>query len=77
MSTLDELYLDLANVVHPETRSSRDLAYEAAIKKALRHLDSATPKQRNGPTYQAADALRNAIGLEPMQIGGRPSDGLQ
>ena len=46
------------------------------IPKALRHLDHATPQQRNGPVYQAADMLRKALGLPPMKIGGRPSDGL-
>lgn len=47
-----------------------------AIMKALRHMDHATPRQRNGPVYQAADALRAAIGLRPMSVGGKPSDGL-
>lgn len=50
--------------------------YRAAICDALRHLDHATPQQRNGPVYQAADALRAAIGLPAMPIGSKPSMGL-
>ncbi len=47
-----------------------------AIPEALHHLDGATPRQRNGPVYQAADTLREIIGLPPMKIGSQPSDGL-
>ncbi len=74
--TLSRLYLELAHVV-PEARTFRDLRNELAMKEALRHLDHATPKQRNGPLYQAADKLRAALGLAPMQIGGKPSEGIE
>lgn len=47
-----------------------------AIPRVLHHLDGATPRQRNGPVYQAADTLRKIIGLPPMKIGGQPSDGI-
>lgn len=47
----------------------------AHVKKALKHLDHATPQQRNGPTYQAANTLRELVDLPPMPIGGKPSDG--
>ena len=47
-----------------------------AIMKALRHMDHATPRQRNGPLYHAADILREAIGFGPMTVGGKPSEGL-
>ena len=49
---------------------------QTAIMKALRKMDHATPRQRNGPVYQAADILRKAIGFDPMAVGGKPSDGL-
>ena len=49
---------------------------QTAIMKALRHMDHATPRQRNGPLYRAADILREAIGFGPMAIGGKPSEGL-
>ena len=72
--TLSKLYLELANIVPRETKSSRELTYEFQIKQALRYLDHATPNQRNGPVYQAADRLRSAIGIGPMSVGGKPSD---
>lgn len=50
---------------------------EAAMKKALKHLDHATPRQRNGPCLQAADTLRKALELPPMELGGRPSEGVE
>jgi len=50
--------------------------YHAAIVKALQHLQFATPRERNGPCYQAIDSLRLAIGLEPMKVGGSAVDGL-
>ena len=50
---------------------------EEAIKQALRHLDYATPNQRNGPVYRAADILRAKLKLPPMTIGGKPSEGLK
>ncbi len=74
--TLSKLYLELANVIPRETKSSRELTYECQIKQALRHLDHATPQQRNGPVYQAADRLRASIGIGPMAVGGKPSDGV-
>ena len=49
---------------------------QTAIMKALRKMDHATPRQRNGPVYQAADILRKAIGFGPMAVGGKPSEGL-
>ncbi len=74
METLSKLYLELAHVVPRDTKSSRELSYELQIKQALKHLDHATPQQRNGPVYQAADRLRSALGIGPMEIGGKPSD---
>lgn len=74
--TLSKLYLELANVLPDTTRSSRELMYRNIMKNALMHLDFATPKQRNGPVYRAADELRIGLGLSPMKIGGKPSDGL-
>ncbi len=73
---LQELYLELANVVDERTLSVRDLAYRQAMMKALRHLRHATPQQRNGPVYQAADALRAALGYPPMSIGGDVMEGI-
>lgn len=72
---LAKLFLELAHVV-PGAKTFRDMKNEATMRKALRHLDHATPQQRNGPCYQAADVLREALGLPPMEIGGKPSDGL-
>lgn len=51
--------------------------HEAAIKKALKFLDGATPRQRNGPCIQAANTLREALELPPMELRGRPSDGVE
>lgn len=76
IETLSKLYLELALVVGPATKNYRELDIEARIKTALRHLDHATPAQRNGPVYQAADTLRAILCLPPMNIGGKPSEGL-
>ena len=76
METLSKIYLELANVIPETTRSRRDIEFRVAIVKALQHLDYATPRQRNGPCYQAIGVLRGAIGLAPMEIGGKATDGL-
>lgn len=49
---------------------------QTKIKEALRHLDHAPLQHRNGPIYQAAGVLREAIGLPPSEIGARFSDGI-
>lgn len=49
---------------------------KGAIVKALRHLDHAPAQHRNGPIYQAADALRGALGLGPAEVGGKFSFGV-
>jgi len=73
---MSKLYLELSQVVPASTMTGREIALRKAMEKSLGHLDHATPKTRNGPTYQAADALRSALGLSPMVIGGQPSDGV-
>lgn len=74
---LSKLYLELSNVVPNETITQRERLLIDAIKRALKHLDYATPNQRNGPVYQTADVLRRALKMTPMDVGGRPSDGLE
>ena len=76
LETLSKLYLELAHVVDLSTKTYRELDTERRVKSALRHLDHATPQQRNGPVYQAADVLRGILYLPPMVVGGKPSDGL-
>ncbi len=76
VETTAKLYLELANLVGDQCKTARELEVEALVKKALFYLDQATPKQRNGPTYQAADTLRAILGLPPMEIGGKTTDGL-
>ena len=76
METLSKLYLELSHVVPKETKNYRDIFFEQSIKNALNALDGATPRQRNGPVYRAADILRSAIGLPPLNIGENPSSGL-
>lgn len=73
---LCKLYLELAHVVPDGTYTFREKAMRSAMRKALRHLDFATPRDRNGPVYKAADALRIELGLPPLKVGGRPSEGL-
>lgn len=64
--------------IHRKLLEARDGEYRKTetIMKALRHLDGATPRQRNGPCYKAADILRAALGLPPMSIGGKPTEGM-
>ena len=80
IETLAKLYLELDNLLPATVRSSRQVALEItlerAIKKALSYLDLAPREKRNGPIYQAADCLREAIGLPPAEIGGKFSGGI-
>lgn len=72
---ISKLYLELSHVVPAGTKTAREIEVEKLIKKALMHMDYTTPKLRNGPMYQAADSLRKAIGLNPVEIGGKFSEG--
>ncbi len=61
-------------VVPKEPTEARILENEQAMRQTLRALDHATP--RNGAVYVAADILRKRLGLNPMTVGGSPSDGV-
>lgn len=76
MDTLCKIYLELSNVVPVGTKTARELEVERLIKKSLMHMDYTAPQHRNGPMYQAADSLRKAIGLGPVEIGGKFSEGV-
>ena len=73
---LERLFLELSQVVGEGTQTAREFKLETAMKVALRYLDRATPSQRNGPVYMAADTIRTALRLPPMHVGGKPSEGL-
>lgn len=76
METLSKLYLELAHVVPPETKNFRELAAEQAIKKALWQLAESAPLEGGGPIQMAANTLRTAVGLPPLNDGEKPSSGL-
>ncbi len=63
-------------VVPKESTEARILENEQAMRQTLRALDHATPSERNGAVYVAADILRKRLGLNPMTVGGSPSDGV-
>ncbi|KXJ56541.1 MAG: hypothetical protein AXW12_00475 [Thalassospira sp. Nap_22] len=74
--TICKLYLELSHVVPAGTKTAKEVEVERHIKIALMHMDSASPQLRNGPMYQASDHLRKAIGLKPVGIGGKFSEGI-
>lgn len=76
METLSKLYLELRHVIPDETKNVREIYLEETIRQALRSLDHATPRHRNGPVFRAADVLRAAVGLPPLNPGENASDGL-
>ena len=57
------------------TSAAEEMSIE--VIKALRKLKGATPSKRNGPCWQAINILRGAIGLDPMEVGGSATDGLE
>ena len=77
---IEELEADCARLEEALAASVKRCAqaaqWEQLMAAALRDLDHATPRQRNGPCIRAADRLRRAFGLAPMALNGRPSEGL-
>ena len=58
--TINRLFLELSQFVTAKT--ALEIKYERAIEKALDHLRFATPKEMNGPCYQASGVLKMALG---------------
>lgn len=71
--TLCKLYLELAEVVPDGTKTRRDLAAEAAMKRALLALAEVDP---DPGVLRAAFYLRNYLGL-PRLHGGPVDAGVR
>ena len=50
---------------------------ENLAKEALKHLQFATPRERNGPCHQAINILRKSLGLKFMEARGKAMEGIE